>query len=263
MNILDELAAFAKKRVEADRAIVSIEQLKEKCADIKGREHIFYDRLKRDGLSFICEIKKASPSKGIISEDFPYLDIARQYEDAGADCVSCLTEPSRFLGSDKIFKEIRAKIDTPMIRKDFTVDEYQIYQAKCMGADAVLLICALLGRDKIEKYLGICDELKIDALVEAHNEAEIKDAICAGARIIGVNNRNLKDFSVDISNARRLREVVPKSCIYVAESGVKDAEDIAAIAKSGADAVLVGEAFMRADDKAAMLKSFRDASRRI
>ena len=263
MNILDELAAFAKKRVEADRAIVSIEQLKEKCADIKGREHIFYDRLKRDGLSFICEIKKASPSKGIISEDFPYLDIARQYEDAGTDCVSCLTEPSRFLGSDKIFKEIRTEIDTPMIRKDFTVDEYQIYQAKCMGADALLLICALLGRDKIEKYLAICDELKIDALVEAHNEAEIKDAVAAGARIIGVNNRNLKDFSVDISNARRLREVVPKSCIYVAESGVKDAEDIAAIAKSGADAVLVGEAFMRANDKAAMLKSFRDASRRI
>ena len=263
MNILDELAAFAKKRVEEDKANISIDELKEKCADIKGREHIFYDRLKSDGLSFICEIKKASPSKGIISEDFSYLDIARQYENAGADCVSCLTEPSRFLGSDKIFAEIRAEIDTPMIRKDFTVDEYQIYQAKCLGADAVLLICALLGKDKIEKYLDICDELKIDALVEAHNEAEIKDAVAVGARIIGVNNRNLKDFSVDISNAKRLREAVPKSCIYVAESGVKDADDIAAIAKSGADAVLVGEAFMRADDKAAMLKSFRDASRRI
>ena len=260
MNILDELAEYSRKRVREDRARTPIEELKKRCV-INGREHVFYDALKKDGLSFICEIKKASPSKGIIAEEFPYLDIARQYENAGADCVSCLTEPSRFLGSDKIFTEIRSQINTPMIRKDFTVDEYQIYQAKCMGADAVLLICAILGAGTIEKYLYICDELKIDALVEAHNEAEIKDAVSAGAKIIGVNNRNLRDFSVDITNAERLREVVPETCVYVAESGVKNAADVTAIARSGADAVLVGEAFMRADDKAAMLKEFRDASR--
>ncbi len=258
-TILDELAAYAKIRVENDKKKIPIGELKELCLDTRRREHVFLENLKKEGLSFICEVKKASPSKGIIAENFPYMDIAAEYEAAGADCISCLTEPRWFLGSDKIFTDIRRTVNTPMIRKDFTVDEYQIYQAKAMGADAVLLICAILDTRVIEKYLGICDDLGIDALVEAHNEEEIRSATAAGARIIGVNNRNLKDFSVDIDNAKRLRAAIAPSCIYVAESGVRDEADIAKIKRFNADAVLIGEAFMRAENKADMLKRLRNA----
>lgn len=217
--------------------------------------------LRKDGLSFICEVKKASPSKGVISEDFPYLDIAREYEQAGADCISCLTEPKWFQGSNQIFTDIRDQVSTPMIRKDFTVDEYQIYQAKRMGADAVLLICAILDTPTIARYLGICEELGMSALVEAHDEKEIQSAVDAGAKIIGVNNRNLKDFSVDFSNAARLRDLIPADCLYVAESGVKTPEDVAALRKIGADAVLMGEVLMRAADKSALLATMREVSR--
>ena len=150
------------------------------------------------------------------------LEIAREYEQAGADCVSVLTEPKWFLGSDEIFKEIRAAIALPMIRKDFTVDAYQIYEAKCMGADAVLLICALLPTETIREYLKICDDLGLTALVETHDENEIQSALKAGARVLGVNNRNLKNFTVDFSNAANLREQIPANVIFVAESGVKE-----------------------------------------
>lgn len=259
MTILDELAAYAAVRVEKDKQIHSLEELKERCSDIKRGMNLFLKGLQKEDLSFICEVKKASPSKGLISEDFPYLEIAKEYEAAGADCVSCLTEPKWFLGSDKIFTDIRSAIDTPMIRKDFTVDEYQIYQAKCMGADAVLLICSILDNRSIEKYLGICEDLGIDALVETHNAQEIADAIACGSKIIGVNNRNLKDFSVDFSNAERLRELIPDNCIYVAESGVKSPEDVAKVRKIGADAVLMGEVLMRAKDKRGMLEAMRNA----
>lgn len=260
MSILDELAAYARVRVEADKKKLPLEEVRERCADVKRAKHLFIEALQRPQLSFICEIKKASPSKGIISEDFPYLEIARQYDAAGADCISCLTEPKWFMGSDEIFKEVRGVTGIPMIRKDFTVDEYQLYQARLMGADAALLICAILDEERLEKYLGICDELGLDALVETHNEDEIRMAVSAGAKIIGVNNRNLKDFSVDVSNSERLRNAIPASCVYVAESGMKTAYDIAAVAKAGADAVLIGETFMRADDKAAVLREFRKAA---
>ena len=212
-------------------------------------------------MRFICEVKKASPSKGVISPDFPYLDIARDYEAAGADAVSCLTEPKWFLGSDDIFREIRQNTSLPMIRKDFTVDEYQIYQARLMGADAVLLICSLLDTAAITKYLEICDSLGLDALVETHDEAEIDSAVAAGARIIGVNNRNLKDFSVDFSNAARLRDKIPPEALYVAESGVTGPEDAAILKRIGADAVLMGEVLMRAPDKGEMLRRMREAAR--
>ena len=236
-----------------------MERLREKAELMKGRDHRFLDALRKPGLSFICEIKKASPSKGIISESFPYLDIAKEYENAGADCVSCLTEPKWFKGSDNIFRQVRARIDTPMIRKDFTVDEYQIYQAKCMEADAVLLICSILDDARLKDYLSLCKEIGLDALVEAHNEKEIEIAVKADARIIGVNNRNLKDFSVDFSNALKLRSMIPKDTVYVAESGVKNADDAKRIKEAGTDAVLIGEAFMRAYDKAALLREMRNA----
>lgn len=259
MTILDELAAYARKRVEADRSLHSLDELRERCADVKRDSHCFIKKLQKKGLSFICEVKKASPSKGIISEDFHYIEIAKDYEEAGADCISCLTEPKWFLGSDKIFTDIRQSVKTPMIRKDFTVDEYQIYQAKLMGADAVLLICSILDVKTIEGYLKICDDLEIDALVETHNAQEIADAVSAGAKIIGVNNRNLKDFSVDFSNAERLRNMIPYTCVYVAESGVKSVEDVKRVRKMGADAVLMGEVLMRADNKAELLNRMRKA----
>ena len=257
--ILDDIAAFSKKRVAAAKEIKPLEEIKQTALSMPKGDFRFENTLKKSGLSFICEVKKASPSKGIISEDFPYLNIAEEYEKAGADCVSCLTEPKWFLGSDKIFKEIREKINLPMIRKDFTVDEYQIYEAKCMGADAVLLICALLDTKTVEKYIGICDVLGISALVEAHDEEEIKSAADAGARIIGVNNRNLKNFTVDFSNAQRLREKIPENTLYVAESGVKTNDDIKLIKAVKADAVLIGEAFMKSENKKQMLEDFRRA----
>lgn len=208
-------------------------------------------------MSFICECKKASPSKGLIEPDFRYLEIAREYEAAGADCISVLTEPKWFLGSDEYLKEIAKTVSIPCIRKDFTVDEYQIYQAKTLGAAAVLLICSILSEEQLGEYIKICDSLGISALVEIHNEKEAGMAVRAGARIIGVNNRNLKDFTVDTANSKKLRDLIPDDIIFVSESGVKSTDDIRAIREIGADAVLIGETLMRADDKKAKLDELR------
>lgn len=257
--IQDTIAAYARLRVAADQAKCPLERLKAECRGLGKGSHGFYAALRKPGISFICEVKKASPSKGVISESFPYLQIARAYEAAGADAISCLTEPKWFLGSDAIFREIRAEVKTPMLRKDFVVDQYQLYQAKAMGADAVLLICSLLDTKTIESYLGICAELGLDALVEAHDETEIDSAAAAGAKIIGVNNRNLKDFSVDFSNAVRLRSRIPDGTLYVAESGVTGPESLKVLKNIGANAVLVGEALMRADDPSALLGAMRRA----
>ena len=217
----------------------------------------FETALKKEGMSFICECKKASPSKGIIAEEFDYLTIAKDYEAAGADCISVLTEPKWFLGSDEYLKEIAASVTIPVIRKDFTVDEYMIYEAKILGAKAVLLICSILSEEQIREYIRICDTLGISALVEAHDEAEIQMAARAGARVIGVNNRNLKDFSVDTSNSRRLRQLIPDDVVFVSESGIKDARDIELLNEAKVDGVLIGETLMKAEDKAAKLKELR------
>ena len=261
-TILDAIAARARERVAADRAVLSQEELQELCRTAgPGDGGRFLAALRKPGMSFICEIKKASPSKGVISEDFPYLDIAREYEAAGADAVSCLTEPRWFLGSDDIFRAVRRELSLPMLRKDFTVDEYQVYQARHMGADAVLLICALLDTETLARYLELARRLGLSALVEAHDEKEICSAVTAGAEIIGVNNRNLKDFSVDFSNAARLRDLIPPECVYLAESGVTGPEDAAALKRIGADAVLIGEILMRAEEKGALLKAMREAAK--
>ena len=260
MNILDELAAYSKLRVEVDKQKISLDEIKTLAKNSAlGDGKKFLSALRRPQLSFICEVKKASPSKGIIAEKFPYVAIAKDYETAGADCISCLTEPKYFLGSDEIFKEIRAEVTIPMLRKDFTVDEYQIYQAKVMGADAVLLICAILTAADIARYLELCAELNLAVLVETHDADEIKTAVEVGAEIIGVNNRNLKNFTVDFDNAARLRELIPPNKIYVAESGVKNSADISAIKKIGADAVLIGETLMRAVDRKFVLNDLRNA----
>ncbi len=257
MTILDEIAAYARLRVERDKKRESPAALRERAEALAGGGERFYGAVAREGLSFICEIKKASPSKGVIDPVFDYRSIAREYSEAGADCISCLTEPKWFLGSDGVFREVRALTGVPMLRKDFVVDEYQIYQAKALGADCALLICALLSPRELFRLAELCRSLSLAALVEAHDADEIKAAADAGARMIGVNNRNLKDFSVDLSNAARLRSLVPEGCLYVSESGVRGPEDIRALKDTGADAALVGEAFMRSPDKGAFLAGLR------
>ena len=260
MTILDELAAYAKKRVQADKSIVSPDEMKKhalQIADGKTEKFAFEKALKKEELSFICECKKASPSKGLIEPDFRYLEIAKEYELAGADCISVLTEPKWFLGSDEYLREIANTVTIPCLRKDFTVDEYQIYQAKVLGAGAVLLICSILDEEQIKTYIDICDSLGLSSLVEIHDEEEAKIAVRTGARIIGVNNRNLKDFTIDTNNSKRLRELIPTDVLFVSESGVKHAEDIERVREMGADAVLIGETLMRAADKKAKLDELR------
>ena len=209
------------------------------------------------GLGLICECKKASPSKGLISPDFPYLDIARSYEETGADCISVLTEPKWFLGADRYLKEIAESVRIPCLRKDFTVDPYMIYEAKCLGASAVLLIVSILDPEELKEDMAICDALGLSALVEAHDKEEIRTAVRAGARLIGVNNRNLKDFTVDFNNALRLREEIPPGVLYVAESGLRTPKDAEVIRRCGADAALVGEALMRANDRGALVRALK------
>ncbi len=253
MTILDTIAEYTKTRY-ADKCTGDI---KDRALAMPKGDFAFEKALLSDDLSFICEVKKASPSKGVIAEDFPYLDIAKEYETAGASAISCLTEPKWFMGKDEYLSEIAQAVSIPVLRKDFTVCDYQIYEAKLLGASAILLICALLDTDTIREYIDICDELGISALVEAHNEDEVKSAIDAGARIIGVNNRNLKDFSVDVNNSTRYRSMIPNNIAFVSESGIKTHDDIKVLLDNGTNAVLIGETFMRADDKSAMLKELR------
>ncbi len=257
MTILDELAASARRRVEEAKKIVPPDMIKARALSLPKGDFEFEKALKGGDISFICECKKASPSKGIIAEDFPYLQIAKDYEKAGAACISVLTEPTRFLGSNDYLREIAENVLIPCIRKDFTVDEYMIYEAKILGAEAVLLICAILSEQQISDYIAVCDSLGISALVEAHDENEIAVAVRAGARIIGINNRNLKDFSVDTGNSRRMINLIPDGTLFVSESGVKNAEDIRLLREAGADAVLIGEALMRSPDKSAKLAELR------
>ena len=258
MNILEKLAALSRERAVRDQQAVPAAAMRARAETLgPGGGCRFLAALKKPGISFICEIKKASPSKGLISPDFPYPEIARAYESAGADCVSCLTEPEYFLGSDQIFRDIRQMISLPMLRKDFIVSPYQLDQARVMGADATLLIVSLMDAATLAGYLEQCDRLGLAALVETHDAAEIQTAVSAGAKIIGVNNRNLKDFSVDFDNAARLRDLIPPACVYVAESGVRTPEDTARLRQIGADAVLIGEALMKAPDPAAMLHSLK------
>lgn len=262
MTILEQLADYARKRVMADMEENSLDTMRELAMSksaATGDLFAFEQALRKEGVSFICECKKASPSKGLIAPNFPYLEIAKEYEAAGADCISVLTEPKWFLGNDEYLKEIAESVLIPCLRKDFTVNEYQIYQAKVLGASAVLLICSILTEDQMKDYIRICDELGLSALVEVHDEREVQTALNTGARIIGVNNRNLKDFSVDTDNSRRLRELIPPNALFVSESGVRTAEDVSALRKIGADAVLIGETLMRASDKRAKLAELRGA----
>lgn len=256
-TILEQLANHAVYRTEQAKKKLPLTEIKKQALFLEKGDFAFEKALQKKGISFICECKKASPSKGLIAPDFPYLEIAKAYEVAGADAISVLTEPKWFLGSDVYLQEIAETVSVPCLRKDFTVDEYMIYEAKLLGASAVLLICAILCESQIKEYLAVCEELGLSALVEAHDEAEVEMALRAGARLIGVNNRNLKDFTVDTENSRRLREKIPKQVLFVSESGVGGPADVRRLSEIGADAVLVGEALMRADDKKQMLSQLR------
>ncbi|HIW85252.1 MAG TPA: indole-3-glycerol phosphate synthase TrpC [Candidatus Eubacterium faecipullorum] len=257
MTILEQLAEHTKERYEKRIGEKPLSLVKAQALAVQKGTFAFEKALSKNRLAFICEVKKASPSKGLISADFPYLAIARQYEAAGADCISCLTEPKWFLGSDEYLQEIAKTVQIPVLRKDFTVCDYQIYEAKLLGVGAVLLICALLSKQELEEYIDICDALGMSALVEAHDEKEIETAVRAGARVIGVNNRNLRDFSVDTSNAARLRALVPPGVLFVSESGVKTRSDIEKIEKSGANAVLIGETLMKSANIGEKLRELR------
>lgn len=259
MTILRQLADFARERTERAKRNVPPKEMWDRAFSAPKGDFAFETALKKPGISFICECKKASPSKGLIAPDFPYLQIAEEYEAAGADCISVLTEPKWFLGSDDYLREIADHVSLPCLRKDFTVDPYMIGQAKLLGASAVLLICSILSEKQIKEYIGVCDELGLSALVEAHEEAEVQTALRAGARIIGVNNRNLRDFSVDTGNSGRLRDLLPPDVLFVSESGISGAADVEQLRRIDADAVLVGEALMRAGDKKAKLAELRGA----
>ena len=261
MSILDQLAEHAKDRVAVAKREKPLPELRREALALQKGDFPFERALGGPELAFICECKKASPSKGLIAPEFPYLEIAGSYEAAGADAISVLTEPRWFLGRDEYLREIAAGVSLPCLRKDFTVDEYMLYEAKLLGASAALLICAILDGAQVRDYIEICDALGLSALVEAHDEAEVEAALRAGARIVGVNNRNLKDFSVDTGNSRRLRALIPEGVLFVSESGVKDANDVKAARDMGADAVLVGEALMRAPDRRAKLAELKGGAR--
>ena len=257
MSILNEIAARTKERIAEEKFKFPLRELiSQQNSDLAkhAEEKIsFLEALKKPGMSYICEVKKASPSKGLIAPDFPYLDIAKEYEQAGASAISCLTEPFYFQGADRYLQEISQAVNIPVLRKDFTVDEYMLYQAKAFGASAVLLICAILDNSQLKAFGELAQELGLDALVEAHDQWEVDRALNLGAKIVGVNNRNLHDFTVDMGNSIRLRNMAPADTVFVSESGIKTAEDIRILYENKVDAVLIGETLMRSPDKKAAL----------
>ena len=259
MSILNEIAARTKERIAEEKFKFPLRELiSQQNSDLAkhAEEKIsFLEALKKPGMSYICEVKKASPSKGLIAPDFPYLDIAKEYEQAGASAISCLTEPFYFQGADRYLQEISQAVNIPVLRKDFTVDEYMLYQAKAFGASAVLLICAILDNSQLKAFGELAQELGLDALVEAHDQWEVDRALNLGVKIVGVNNRNLHDFTVDMGNSIRLRNMAPADTVFVSESGIKTAEDIRILYENQVDAVLIGETLMRSPDKKAALEA--------
>ena len=257
-TILDEIVEDTYRRVAFERTVHPFPDVKEGCMVRPRRTGFPFTRaLESDGMSFICEVKRASPSKGMISKDFPYLDIAREYEDIGASAISVLTEPHFFKGSERYLEEIADTVRTPILRKDFIIDEYQIYRAKEIGASAILLIAAILDDRQLSGYREIAESLGMSVLVETHDEREVQRAVSSGAGIIGVNNRDLRNFTVDIRNSLMLRELIPDDVITVSESGIRGKEDISRLRDVGFDAVLVGETFMRSTDKRATIEAMR------
>ena len=257
MTILEQIVAKTKERVERAEQIEPTSAIRERVLALPKGDFAFENALKKPGISFICECKKASPSRGVIASDFPYVEIAREYEAAGADCVSVLTEPHWFLGRDDYLREIASTVSIPCLRKDFVVDERMIFEARELGAKAILLICSVLDNRALRRCVELCDELGLSALVETRDETEIKKALDAGARVVGVNNRNLRDFTMDFERGRRLRSLVPDDVLYVSESGIQTRADVSRLQEVGVDAVLIGETLMKAPDKKAKLAELK------
>ncbi len=257
-NILEEIAARTRERIAKEKSCIFVSELENRIQEVNknaGKRITFLQALQKDGMSYICEVKKASPSKGLIAPDFSYLAIAKEYEQAGASAISCLTEPFYFQGADQYLREIAATVQIPVLRKDFTVDEYMIYQAKSLGASAVLLICAILDDGELRAYRQLAKELGLDALVEAHDDYEVDRALNLGAEIVGVNNRDLRTFQIDMNNSICLRKMAPDNVVFVSESGIRTPEDIRLLYENKVDAVLIGETLMRSPDKKAALES--------
>ena len=257
-NILQTIAEATRARVLAEERLQPLAQVRAQALAMPVRADFpFEQTLATPGVALICECKKASPSKGLIAPDFPYVTIAKEYERGGAAAISVLTEPQWFLGSDAYLGEIAEAVSIPCLRKDFTVDAYMIYRAKVLGASAVLLICAITPPEQLREWVTLCDALGLSALVETHSEVEIDMALQAGARVIGVNNRDLTNFTVDTGQSTRLRGLVPPGILFVAESGIRTPTDVAALGAAGVDAVLVGEALLRAPDRVAAVQRMR------
>lgn len=256
-DILSEIADFVRDRIGILKEIFPTEELKKVAENLPKGNFEFEKALSEKGMSFICEVKKASPSKGLIAEDFPYLDIAKDYENAGATAISCLTETYYFQGQDKYLNDIAEEVSIPVLRKDFFVDAYMVYEAKILGASAILLICAILSDKELKEFFEIANDLGLSAIFEVHDECELQRAMSCGARIIGVNNRNLKTFELDLNTSIRLRKLVPKDIIFISESGIKTREDIILLENNDVDAVLVGETLMRAENKKEILNNLK------
>ncbi len=255
--ILDDI--IERKKITLEKSGYRFDALKTAESIKNDRVSDFYGALAKDGLSIIGEVKKASPSRGVIKEDFNPVEIARQYENA-VDAVSVLTEEHFFMGSPDYLTEIHKEVALPILRKDFIISPLQIFEARELGASAVLLIAAVLKEKRVLKeFLDIVHGLKMNALVETHDEKELETAISAGARIVGINNRNLYDFSEDINTTVRLSKMVPDGVLIVSESSIHTPEDIKIVREAGVSAVLVGESFMRCDNIVKKAEVFRNA----
>ncbi len=243
--ILDDIVHFRKIQLEKEKSEISFEEIKKEAEKISAPCRGFKKALQKNGLLVIAEVKKASPSKGIIEPDFHPDEIAAEYEKAGAAAISCLTEEHFFMGGKEIFRKVRNVVNIPMLRKDFIIDPFQIYEARTMGADAILLIAAVLKKEELSEFRKIAESLDMDVLFEAHDERELQMNLDAGCTICGINNRNLKTFEVSLDTFGRLSEIIPTGCVKVSESGVKSNDDMKKIYSYGADAVLIGETLMR------------------
>lgn len=256
--ILDVIIEKRKIQLENEKAKIPLEEMKKLAESIKTQTRDFKKALSGDKLSVICEVKKASPSKGLIRPDFHPLEIAKEYNSAGADAISCLTEEYYFKGSSDYLKEISENVNIPVLRKDFIIDEYQIYEARVIGASAILLIAAVLDEETLLRFYKLASSLSLSSLVEVHNEEELQKALSIGAEIIGINNRNLKTFEVDLNTTGKLASLIPDDKLIVSESGIKDNSDMKEVHNLGASAVLIGETLMRSNDIDKTLKELRE-----
>lgn len=255
-DILKRILARKQEEIEARLKQRSINRLRDQldqASAVRGFAKSLKQRLDRGDSAVIAEIKKASPSKGVIRENFDPVQIAKSYEKAGAACLSVLTDEDFFQGHDDYLVAARAACSLPVIRKDFMVDPYQLYEARVLGADCILLIVAALDDDNLRRLFELSSELGMDALVEVHDQAELDRALKLDLSFVGVNNRNLRSFETSLSTTLDLLKGIPEDCFVVTESGIHTPEDVQLMRENGVNAFLVGEAFMRAPEPGALL----------